>query len=74
MSLPSPAKRVIELPSQVRSDAKSARREAFFQVAPLLSPGGDVTIPTPSDDFVKWSWAYRPQVTMWKETDTMTRY
>lgn len=64
-------KRVIELPSQVRSAAKSAQ-EAFFQVAPLLSPGGDVTMPTPSDDFGKWSWAYRPQVTMWKETDTMT--
>ncbi len=64
-------KAVLELPSRVRSAAKAAQ-EAFFQVAPLLSPGGDVTMPIPSDDFGKWSWAYRPQVTMWKEADTMT--
>ncbi len=64
-------KAVLELPSRVRSAAKSAQ-EAFFQVAPLLSPGDDVTMPTPSDDFGKWSWAYRPQVTLWKEADTMT--
>ncbi len=64
-------KRSVELPSRVSSAAKSAK-EAFFQVAPLISPGGDVSMPIPSDDFGKWSWAYRPQVTMWKEADTIT--
>jgi hypothetical protein len=64
-------KRSIELPSRVSSAAKSAK-EAFFQVAPLISPGGDVSMPLPSDDFGKWSWAYRPQVTMWKEADAIT--
>lgn len=64
-------KRSVELPSQVSSATKSAK-EAFFQVAPLISPGGDVSLPKPSDDFGKWSWAYRPRVTMWKEADTLT--
>ena len=64
-------KRSIELSSRVSSAAKSAK-EAFFQVSPLISPGGDVSMPLPSDDFGKWSWAYRPQVTMWKEADTIT--
>ena len=64
-------KRSVELPSRVSSAAQSAK-EAFFQVAPLISPGnvgsgGDVSMPKPSDDFGKWSWAYRPQVTMWQE-------
>ena len=26
-------------------------------------------MPLPSDDFGKWSWAYRPKVTMWKEAE-----
>jgi hypothetical protein len=61
-------RRSLELPSRVSSAAKSAQ-EAFFQVAPLIGPGGDVSMPLPSDDFGKWSWAYRPQVTMWKEAE-----
>jgi hypothetical protein len=64
-------KRSIELPSRVSSAAKAAK-EAFFQVAPLISPGGDVSMPLPSDDFGKWSWAYRPKVTMWKEAEEIT--
>ena len=64
-------KRSVELPSRARSAAQSAK-EAFFQVAPLISPGGDVSMPLPSDDFGKWSWAYRPQVTMWQEADKIT--
>jgi hypothetical protein len=61
-------KSVVELPSRVSSAAKSAK-ETFFQVAPLISPGGAVSMPLPSDDFGKWSWAYRPKVTMWKEPE-----
>jgi hypothetical protein len=60
----------IVLPPRLSSAAKSAR-EAFFQVAPLLSPGGAISMPKPSDDYGKWSWAYRPQVTMWKEVETI---
>jgi hypothetical protein len=64
-------KRSVELPSRVSSAAKSAK-ESFFQVAPLISPGGTVSMPKPSDDFGTWSWAYRPQVTMWKEAEEIT--
>jgi hypothetical protein len=60
----------IVLPPRLSSAAKSVR-EAFFQVAPLLSPGGAISMPKPSDDYGKWSWAYRPQVTMWKEVETV---
>lgn len=60
----------IVLPPRLSSAAKSAR-EAFFQVAPLLSPGGAISMPKPSDDYGKWSWAYRPQVTMWQEVETI---
>jgi hypothetical protein len=63
-------KRSVELPGRVSAAAKSAK-EAFFQVAPLISPGGDIRMPRPSDDFGKWSWAHRPQVTLWKESDTI---
>src|SRR5947207_7369372 len=45
---------------------------SFFQVAPLVSPGGTVSMPKPSDDYGKWSWAYRPQVTKWIEVETLT--
>jgi hypothetical protein len=64
-------KQSITLPPRLSSAAKSAR-EAFFQVAPLLSPGGAISMPKPSDDYGKWSWAYRPQVTMWKEVETIS--
>ena len=63
-------KKAVTLPPRVSSAAKSAK-EAFFQVAPLVSPGGAVSMPKPSDDFGKWSWTYRPQVTMWKEVETL---
>jgi hypothetical protein len=64
-------KTYIELPNRVRSAAKSAK-EAFFQVAPIISPGGVLNMPKPSDDFGKWSWACRPQVTKWQEVDKIT--
>jgi len=59
-------RRSVELPNSVRSAAKTIR-DAFFQVAPLVSPGAAVAMPKPSDDYGKWSWAYRPQVTLWGE-------
>jgi hypothetical protein len=64
-------KKAVTLPPRVSSAAKSAK-EVFFQVAPLVSPGGAVSMPKPSDDFGKWSWTYRPQLTMWKEVDAVT--
>lgn len=64
-------KKAVTLPPRVSSAAKSAK-EAFFQVAPLVSPGGAVSMPKPSDDYGKWSWAYRPQVTMWKEVERVS--
>jgi hypothetical protein len=60
-------KKAIVLPPRVSSAAK----EAFFLVAPLLSSGGALTMPKPSDDFGKWSWAYRPRVTMWDKVETI---
>jgi hypothetical protein len=65
-------KKAITLPPRLSSAAKSAK-EAFFQVAPLVSPGGAISMPKPSDDFGKWSWAYRPQVTEWIEVETLSR-
>jgi hypothetical protein len=62
--------RSVELSNRVRSAAQTVR-EAFFQVAPLVSPGAAVTMPKPSDDYGKWSWAYRPQVTLWKEAEAI---
>ncbi len=59
-----------ELPHRWRSAAKAVRT-AFFQAAPVISPGGDLRLPKPSDDFGKWSWACRPQVTVWKQYDTI---
>jgi hypothetical protein len=64
-------KQSVTLPPRLSSAAKSAR-EAFVQVSPLLSPGGAISMPKPSDDYGKWSWAYRPQVTMWKEVETIS--
>jgi hypothetical protein len=64
-------KTYIELPNRVRSAAKSAK-EAFFQVAPIISPGGVLRLPKPSDDFGKWTWACRPQVTKWQEVDKIS--
>ena len=61
-------KTFFELASRVQSAAKTAK-EVFFQVAPIISAGGDLRMPKPSDDFGKWSWACRPQVTIWKEFD-----
>ena len=37
----------------------------------MISPGGDLRLPKPSDDFGKWSWACRPRVTLWKEYATI---
>ena len=64
-------KRAAMLPLRA-SSASKAVKEAFFQVAPIASPGGAISMPKPSDDYGKWSWAYRPQVTMWKEADGIT--
>src|SRR4029077_6100029 len=64
-------KRAVTLPPRVSSAAKSAK-DTFFQVAPLVSPGGAVIMPKPSDDYGNWPWAYRPQVTMWKEVETIS--
>ena len=63
-------RKAVTLPPRVSSAAKSAR-EAFFQVAPLVSPAGVLAMPRPSDDYGKWSWAYRPQVTIWKELESV---
>lgn len=75
-------KKAESLPLRVSSAAKSTK-EAFFQVAPLLGPKisefdpqgnkiePSVSMPKPSDDYGKWSWAYRPQVTMWKEVEQL---
>ncbi len=59
-----------ELPHRWRSAANTVKT-AFFQAAPLISPGGDLRLPKPSDDFGKWSWACRPRVTLWKEYATI---
>jgi len=64
-------KKAVTLPPRASSAAKSAK-EAFFQVAPLVSPGGVVSMPKPSDDYGKWSWAYRPQVTGWQEVENVS--
>jgi hypothetical protein len=64
-------KKAITLPPRASSAAKCAK-EAFFQVAPMLSPGGAISIPKPSDDYGKWSWAYRPQVTGWQEVENVS--
>ena len=64
-------KKAVTLPARVSSAAKSAKG-AFFQVAPLVSPGGIVSMPKPSDDYGKWSWAYRPQVTGWQEVENVS--
>jgi hypothetical protein len=40
-------------------------REVFFQTAPVLGAPAAPQIPTPSDDYGEWSWAYRPDVTLW---------
>lgn len=64
-------KKAVTLPPRASSAAKSAK-EAFFQVAPLVSPGGLVSMPKPSDDYGKWSWAYRPQVTGWQEVENVS--
>jgi hypothetical protein len=61
-------KRTVTLPNSIRSAAKAAS-EAFFQVAPLVSPGAAVQMPKPSDYFGKWSWAWHPKVTKWEKED-----
>jgi hypothetical protein len=57
-----------QLPSRLRSAAKTVK-SVFFQAAPIISQSGDLRMPKPSDDFGQWSWACRPQVTLWKEYD-----
>jgi len=64
-------RKAVTLPPRASSAARSAK-EAFFQVAPLLSPGGAISMPKPSDDYGKWSWAYRPQVTGWQEVENVS--
>jgi hypothetical protein len=59
-----------ELPHRWRFAAKSVKT-AFFQTAPIISPGGDLRLPKPSDDFGKWSWASRPRVRVWDKEDTL---
>ena len=63
-------RRFVELPNRVRSAAQKIR-DAFFQVAPLVSPGGEVAMPKPSDDYGKWSWACRLQITLWKDPEAI---
>jgi hypothetical protein len=48
--------------------AVSSIRDVFFQAAPLLgSLEESPKMPRPSDDYGRWSWAVRPNVTMWQE-------
>jgi len=54
----------IELPKETATGAKRAR-EVFFQTAPVLGLSATPHIPSPSDDYGEWSWAYRPDVTHW---------
>jgi hypothetical protein len=57
-----------QLPIRLRSAAKTVKT-VFFQAAPIISQSGDLRMPKPSDDFGQWSWACRPQVTLWREYD-----
>ena len=46
--------------------------EVFFQMAPVLGPPGAASLPRPSDDYGRWSWAVRPDVTGWTEYPEFT--
>jgi len=56
----------LDLPSDDSAGVKQAR-EFFFQTAPVIGPEPVPQMPTPSDDYGEWSWAYRPDVTGWAE-------
>ncbi len=46
-------------------------KEAYFLTAPVLGASETPQMPAPSDDFGEWSWAVRPDVTQWKQTDSI---
>ncbi|MBZ5555973.1 MAG: hypothetical protein LAO77_01730 [Acidobacteriia bacterium] len=56
----------LELRAAESAGAKQAR-DVFFQTAPVLGTPAAPQVPTPSDDYGEWSWAYRPDVTLWAE-------
>lgn len=54
--------------------AAAAEIEAtFFLAAPVLGISEAPHMPVPSDDFGEWSWAVRPQVTMWNQYSEIAR-
>ncbi len=61
----------LRLPPEA-SAALSNIHEVFFQVAPVLGPPGTAGLPRPSDDYGRWSWAVRPDVTGWTEYPDFT--
>ena len=56
----------LELPADISSGTKRVR-DVFFQTAPVLGESDTPHMPRPSDDYGQWSWAWRPDVTTWKE-------
>ena len=56
----------LALPEVISSGAKRIR-DVFFQTAPVLGESDTPHMPRPSDDYGEWSWAWRPDVTTWKE-------
>ena len=57
-----------QLPEAAAASTSSIR-DVFFQAAPILGPPEPERprMPRPSDDYGRWSWAVRPNVTSWKE-------
>jgi hypothetical protein len=55
-----------QLPAAELAAARQVR-EVFFQTAPVLGTPASPHVPKPSDDYGQWSWAYRPDVTAWKD-------
>jgi hypothetical protein len=60
----------LQLPAAELAAARQVR-EVFFQTAPVLGTDTTPHVPKPSDDYGQWSWAYRPNVTGWKEHSDM---
>ncbi len=55
-----------QLPAAELAAARQVR-EVFFQTAPVLGTPATPQVPKLSDDYGQWSWAYRPDVTAWKD-------
>jgi len=55
-----------QLPAAELAAARQVR-EVFFETAPVLGTPASPHVPKPSDDYGQWSWAYRPDVTAWKD-------